>query len=108
MLNGDHLLDETCSWESFTAVMEDSHYQPTETYAAAVTLDCLRDSPGSKWQADPRGATLRGDVVLWLPQASTVKPKDRITYAGNAYRVVDVSAWPDCFSALCERIQGVS
>lgn len=109
-INGDHLLIDSCSWESYTGVTENaSHGDKPATYATAATLACLVDTPGYRWLMSWPSVSITRALQLWLPYASTVKPQDRVTVSGVTYRVVDVQNWRGAgFAAMCERIDGIT
>ena len=108
-LNGDHLLTDTCSWYSYTGRSEDgTTLEKTETFAAAVSTACMITSPSRRWQATWAVAQLTNTREVWLPEATAVAPKDKITHGGVNYRVLEVNNWQGFQVVLIERIEGVT
>jgi hypothetical protein len=108
-LRGDHLLADTCTWEARTGETEDASYDDADAYAAPATLACLANQPSSRWYDRWPLAELTGALELVLPHDATVAPRDRVTYAGQAYRIKDVANWAGAgVVALVERVQGVT
>jgi hypothetical protein len=108
-LSGDHLLCDTCSWAARTGETEDANYDDTETFTEPVELACLVNQPASRWYDRWPLAELTGALELVLPHDSTLAARDRVTYAGQVYRVKDVADWAGAgLVALVERSEGVT
>lgn len=107
--NADHLLRGhaagTCSWEaksadSYNAATGDQ----TETFASAVTLNCMQASPSMRWIKAYPELVYQQAIELWLPKDCGVTVEDRITFAGQQYRVIAIDPWAVINRvALCER-----
>jgi hypothetical protein len=106
-LNADHLLNDTCSYYGYTGVTQDADtLVKTQTYDAAVTTACMIGNPSRQWQTQFPVAELVDTREIWLPEATTVKPLDKIITHGNTYRVMAVSDWYGFQSALIRRVEG--
>lgn len=104
----DGLLRDTCTHEARTGGSETSG-NVTNSYAAPVTLKCNVAQPSSRWLDRWPDINLTDTVEFWLPAASAVARRDRITHNGIAYLVKDVADWQGAgLSALCEHYQGVT
>jgi hypothetical protein len=107
-LGGTALLADSCSWEARSGSSEDSTYEATDTFSAAVTLACLAGRPSQQWLPRWPQALLTSSLELTLPPGTALAPRDRVTFAGDAYRVLQVDRWADAATvALLERLTGV-
>ena len=116
-LNADHLLADTgqrCTHyprtgstetrDSGTGVMN-----RTDTYSGGTEMDCMQDQPSRKWADRWPEADLTGSIILYLPAASTVAARDKVTFDGLDYRVLDVQKWNGIgVPCLLQRTEGAT
>lgn len=91
-LNKDHMLRDSCSWEARNTGSETSG-DVDEDFATAVTLRCNVGQPSSRWVTRYPDIDLTASQEFWLPAASTVARRDKITYGGVVYRVQEIADW---------------
>ena len=109
-MNRDHMLRDTCSWQSYTGESENAtHGHKTQDYAAAVTLACIVGQPSYRWMQNWPDVSITRAMQLTLPANCTVKVQDKVTVSSKAYRVIDVQDWRGAgYQALLERIDGIT
>ena len=107
--NADHLLTghvgSTCSWESkSTDAYDATDGDETETFAAAVTLNCMQSNPSNRWVLTYPELAHDGSIELWLPKTNTVAVEDKITFNSQEWRVIAKDTWTVINQVvLCQR-----
>ena len=91
-LNKDHMLRDTCSWAARSSASE-TDGDVTPVYASAATLRCNIAQPSSRWVTRYPDIDLTASQEFWLPAASTVARRDKITHGGVVYFVQEVADW---------------
>lgn len=103
-LNGSHLLEDNVSWESYTGAQETaSTLNRAEQFATAEDVPCNVNQPSQRWTLSFPEMDFQNSIELWLGPDSTMKRRDKVTYDGTVYRVVEVAKWAGIGRvALCQ------